>query len=302
MDGSKQCLETGVGAVAAPVARDWQTPLLLLLVGAVFGSAFLFMRVAAPELGPQTLVGVRLGCGALVLLPFVWQARRQLPLRRWPLVTLIGVVNGAIPFLLFALAAQRAPAAVGAICNAMAVLFTALVAMVAFGERIGTQRAIALVTGFAGVVVLATAKVSGLALGPAVLAGTGGAFCYGIGMNLVKRNLSDLPPAAAAGATLGSSALLVLPLALIAWPQVPASAAAWGSAVALGVVGTGLAFIPYFRLIQRIGATRTSVVAYLIPLFATLLAWLLLGEPVTLTMLLAGALILGSVAISQRAR
>lgn len=96
--------------------------------------------------------------------------------------------------------------------------------------------------------------------------------------------------------------MLVLPLALAAWPQAPASSAAWGSAIALGVVGTGLVFIPYFRLIQRIGATRTSVVAYLIPLFGALFAWLFLGEPVTPTMLLAGALILGSVAISQRAR
>ena len=128
----------GVAGVAGAggVARDWRTPLLLLLVGAVFGSSFLFMRVAAPEMGPQALVGVRLACGSLVLLPFVWRARRQLPLRRWPMIALIGVVNAAVPFLLFAWAAQRAPAAIGAICNAMAVLFTTLVAFVAFGAML----------------------------------------------------------------------------------------------------------------------------------------------------------------------
>ena len=76
----------------------------------------------------------------------------------------------------------------------------------------------------------------------------------------------------------------------------------WSSAVALGVLGTGLAFIPYYRLIQRIGAPRAAVVAYLIPVFGALLAWLFLGEPVTVRMLLAGLLILGSVAASQRAR
>ena len=288
--------------VAGEPARDWHTPLQLLLVGAVFGSSFLFMRVAAPEMGAGPLVGVRLVCGSLVLLPFVWQARRQLPWQRWPVVALIGAINAAVPFLLFAWAAQRAPAAVGAICNAMAVLFTALVAFAAFGERIGLRRALALLAGFAGVVVLATAKVSGLALGPAVLAGTAAAFCYGIGMNLVKRRLGDLPPAVAAGATLSVAAVLVLPLALAAWPAQPVSAAAWSSAVALGVLGTGLAFIPYYRLIQRIGAPRAAVVAYLIPVFGALLAWLFLGEPVTVRMLLAGLLILGSVAASQRAR
>lgn len=294
----------GVVEVAAVpgTVRDWRTPLLLLLVGAVFGSSFLFMRVAAPEMGPQALVGVRLACGSLVLLPFVWRARRQLPLRRWPVIALIGVINAAVPFLLFAWAAQRAPAAIGAICNAMAVLFTTLVAFVAFGERIGLRRALALLAGFAGVVVLATAKASGLALGPAVLAGTAAAFCYGIGMNLVKRRLGDVPAAAAAGATLSVGAVLVLPFALAAWPTQPVSAAAWASAVTLGVVGTGLIFIPYYRLIQRIGAPRTSVVAYLIPVFGVLLAWLFLGEPVTARMLLAGLLILGSVAISQRSR
>src|SRR5690606_41834973 len=96
MDGSKQCLETGVGAVAAPVARDWQTPLLLLLVGAVFGSAFLFMRVAAPELGPQTLAAVRRSAGRLLRRPSAGQAPRRLPLRRGRLLPLTAVVNGAI--------------------------------------------------------------------------------------------------------------------------------------------------------------------------------------------------------------
>jgi len=302
MGQTEQCIPRDADQRAGRAAADWRTPLQLLLVGAGFGRSFLFMRVAAPEMGPQLLVGVRLACGALVLLPFVWGARRQLPLPRWPMVALIGVINAAVPFLLFAWAAQRAPAAIGAICNAMAVLFTALVAFAAFGERIGVRRALALLAGFAGVVVLATAKASGLPLGPAVMAGTAAAFCYGIGMNLVKRHLGDVPPAAAAGATLGVAALLVLPLALAAWPAQPASPAAWASAVVLGVVGTGLIFIPYYRLIQRIGAPRTAVVAYLIPLFGALFAWLFLGEPVTAKMLLAGALILGSVAVSQRAR
>lgn len=306
MDGSKQCLDAGAAA-SAPVApadagRDWRTPLELLVLGAIWGGSFLFMRMAAPEFGPYALVELRLALGAMVLLPFLWLARARFPLRIWPKLAAIGVVNSALPFLLFAWAAQRAPAAIGAICNAMVVLFAALVAYLAFGEKIGTRRALALLTGFIGVVVLATAKVSGLSIGPAVLAGATAALLYGIGLNLVKRHMAGLPPAASAAVTLGCSAVLLLPLAISHWPAQDVSVAAWGAAVGLGVLCTGLAFIYFYGLIHRIGAARTSTVTYLVPLFGALFAWIFLGEPVTPTMLVAGAIILGSVAISQRAR
>ena len=105
--------------------------------------------------------------------------------------------------MLFAWAAQRAPAGVGAISNAMAVLFTALVAFLFFGEKIGTRRAVALLAGFAGVVVLASGKTAGASIGWAVAAGTAAAFLYGIGVNLVRRHLAGLPPAAVAAAHAG---------------------------------------------------------------------------------------------------
>lgn len=302
MDGTKQCMEAGATPAPVAVARGWRTPLELLALGAIWGGSFLFMRVAAPEFGPYALVELRLGLGAMVLLPFLWLARAQFPLRIWPKLAAIGVVNSAVPFLLFAWAAQRAPAAIGAICNAMVVLFAALVAYLAFGERIGPRRALALLTGFIGVVVLATAKVSGLSVGPAVAAGATAAFLYGVGLNLVKRHMAGLPPAASAAITLGCSALLLLPLAISHWPAGQVSMEAWAAAVGLGLLCTGLAFIYFYGLIHRIGAARTSTVTYLVPLFGALFAWLFLDEPVTLTMLLAGALILGSVAISQRAR
>ena len=107
---------------------------------------------------------------AAVLLPFLWRARRQFAAGRlWGKLALIGAINSAVPFLLFAWAAQRAPAGVGAIANAMTVLFTALVGFLFFGEKIGTQRAIALFTGFAGVVVLASGRLFGFNLDPAAV-------------------------------------------------------------------------------------------------------------------------------------
>ncbi len=290
-----------VAAPAAPAgdARRWLTPLELGLLGAVWGASFLFMRVSANDFGPAPLVELRLALGALVLLPFLWRARAQFPLRLWPMLALIGAINSALPFLLFAWAAQRAPAGIGAIANAMTVLFTALVGFLFFGERIGGRRAMALLVGFAGVVVLASGRIAGMSVGAASLAGATASLLYGVGINLVRRHLTGLPPAAVACATLGAAALLTLPLALATWPAQPVPVASWLSAAMLGVLCTGLAFVLYYRLIARIGASRASTVTYLIPLFGVGWAWWLLGEPLTWQMAVAGALILGSVAFSQ---
>jgi drug/metabolite transporter (DMT)-like permease len=262
----------------------------------------MFMRVAAPAFGPFALVEVRLGLGALVLLPFLWRARAAFPPRLWPKLALIGAINSAVPFLLFAWAAERAPAGVGAICNAMTVLFTALVGAMFFGERIGLARSLTLVVGFAGVVVLASARIAGAEVGAAVAAGTGAALLYGVGINLVRRHLSGLPSAAVAASTLSCAALLVSPFAIADWPSAAPTPQAWGSAALLGVVCTGLAFVMYYRLIARIGAGRASTVTYLVPLFGVAWAWWLLDEAPTWRMAIAGALILGSVAMSQKSR
>ncbi|WP_202842928.1 DMT family transporter [Luteimonas saliphila] len=292
--------DVAVAQAPGEEARGWLTPLELCVLGAIWGASFLFMRIAANDFGPAPLVEVRLALGSLVLLPFLWRARARFPLRLWPKLALIGAINSAVPFLLFAWAAQRAPAGIGAIANAMTVLFTALVGFLFFGERIGTRRSLALLIGFVGVVVLASGKIAGMSVGAAALAGAAASLLYGLGINLVRRHLTGLPPAAVASATLGVAAVLTLPLAIAWWPVQPIPAASWLSAAALGVLCTGAAFVMYYRLIGRIGASRASTVTYLVPLFGVGWAWWLLGEPVTLTMVLAGALILGSVAFSQR--
>src|SRR5690606_39024113 len=167
------------------------------------------------------------------------------------------------------------------------------------GEKIGSRRAVALLVGFAGVVVLASGKVAGMSIGWAVVAGATASFLYGIGINLVRRHLTGLPPAAVASATLGAAAVLTLPFALAQWPKAAIPAASWWSAAALGVVCTGVAFVMYYRLIARIGASRASTVTYLVPLFGVAWAWLLIDEPMTWAMGLACVLVLGSVWVSQ---
>ena len=278
----------------------WVTPLELGLLGAIWGASFMFMRVAAPEFGSTPLVAIRLGLGAVILLPFLWRERRAFDRRLWPRLALIGAINSAIPFTLFAWAAQRAPAGIGAITNSMAVLFAALVAFLFYGEKIGARRSVALIAGFAGVIVLASGKVGGASIGLPVAAGTFAAFLYGIGGNLVKRHLAGLPATAVAAATLSCAALMIAPFAIAQWPQHAVSAKSWGAVATLGVLCTGIAFVMYYRLIARIGASRAATTTYLVPLFGVGWAWLLLDEPLTMTMVVAGALILGSVVLSQR--
>lgn len=289
-------------AVTASGAREarWRTPAELTLLGAIWGGSFLFMRVAAADFGPFALVDVRLGLGALVLMPFLWRERAHFTPALWLRVAGIAAVNSVVPFALFAWGAERAPAGIGAITNAMTVMFTALVAFLFYHEHIGGRRLIGLVAGFVGVTILASGKVAGVSVWPAALAGTAASLMYGFGINLVRHHLVGYPSGAMAAATLGAGTVLLAPLAIYTWPQHAIPSSSWVSAVLLGVLCTGVAVVFYYRLIARIGAPRTSTVTYLIPLFGVIWAWLILGEPLTLTMALAGVLILAGVGISQQ--
>jgi drug/metabolite transporter (DMT)-like permease len=290
-----------LSAVGDDAALWWLTSAELLLLGAIWGASFLFMRVASPEFGPIPLVEVRLTLGALILSPFLWLARRHLNGATWVRLAVVGLINSAIPFTLFAWAARHAPAGIGAIANATAVMFTALVAFVFYGESIGKRRAIGLALGFIGVVVLASGKVAGGSVWLPALAGTFAAFLYGIGANLTRSWIVRVPASAVAAATLVCASVLWAPLAVATWPDDVIAPRSWISAALLGLVCTGIAYLLYFRLLYRIGAPRASTVTYLVPAFAVLWAWGILGEPLTLSMGAAGALILIGVALSQKA-
>ena len=135
-------------------------------------------------------------------------------------------------------------------------MFTALVAFAFYGEHISKRRAIGLVAGFVGVAVLASGKTAGDSVWSAALAGTFAAFLYGIGGNLIRRQLAGIPPGAVAAATLVCASVLLAPFAIVSWPRAPIPLHSWVSAVLLGVLCTGIAYFIYFRLIYRIGAPR----------------------------------------------
>lgn len=284
----------------AHAARDLWTPIDLTLLGAIWGSSFLFMRIAAADFGPLPLVEVRLVAGVAILLPFLWRARSRITRKHWLRFAVIGSLNSAIPFSLFAWGAERAPAGIGAIANSMTALFAALVAFLVFGERIGLRRAIALVVGFIGVVILASGRTAGANVTGAAIAGTVASLCYGFALNFTRHWLSDLPPVVGVAGTLTCATLMALPLAIATWPATPIPTTSWIAAALLGVLCTGFAYWLFFRLIQRVGASRASTTTYLVPIFGVAWGWLLLGEQPTITMIASAALILGSVILSQR--
>ncbi|MBK6674591.1 MAG: DMT family transporter [Proteobacteria bacterium] len=272
---------------------------LLLVLGAIWGGSFLFMRIAVNDFGPVPLVEMRLALGSALLLPFLWRDREKFTLRRWPMMAFIGLMNSALPFLLFAWAAERAPAGVGAIANGMTALCAALMGFLFFHEKLSARQSIALVAGFAGIIVLASGKMAGMSVGWASIAGAVASLMYGLGAHMARRHLQGLPPAALAAVTLGSGALLAAPFAIATWPRHAIPMKSWLSAGALGMLCTGIAFAMFYRLIEKVGANRTTIVTYLIPPFGVAWGWLFLDEPVTLTMSIACVLILGSVALSQ---
>lgn len=282
-----------------PRVPAWRSALDLVIVAAIGGSAFLFLREAVPAFGAAPLIESRLAIGALILSPFAWRERRQLAAAGWWSIVATGAVNLLVPFLLFAWSSERAPVGINAIVFSMSVPFAALGAFALYRERMGSRQIIGMLAGLAGVALLASSRLSGAGTGPAVAAGAAAALLFGGSANIVKRRFEGVAATALIAAMLASNALLLAPFAILAWPSHPVPARAWMDALALGVMCTGLAYALYFRLIERIGATRATMMAYLAPAFGVLWAWLALGEPLTIDMAAGGALILGGMLIGQ---
>lgn len=276
----------------------------LLLLAAIWGSSFLFIRIAAPAFGPLALVEVRMASGALVLLPMLAAGVGLKSLRRHARpIALISVINFAVPFVLVTYALLTLTAADASMLNGTVPMWTALIAALWFGERVRASQWIGLAVGALGVVVLVGDKVDfspgggrreTIAVGAALL----GMFFYGLSANVARRTLGGVPPMATATGSQIGAAILLAPLAALTWPEQTPSAGPWAAALVLGVLCTGLAHLLFFRLIERVGAMRAANVTYLIPLFATLWGTIFLGEPLTLRLLVGGAIVLTGTALA----
>jgi drug/metabolite transporter (DMT)-like permease len=275
---------------------------MLLILAALWGASFLFIRVAVDDLGPVALADARLLLAAVALVPFVAMAARPTaPVRRY---LLLGALNAALPFTLIALAETRLDASLAAILNASTPLFAAIVAAVVGDEAFTGRRAFGLLLGMSGVgLVVGLAHVDAdWAFVGAAACSLGAALCYALGSTYVKHRMSGEAPGALALFQQLAGGLVLLPVVAAFPPHNAPDGGAIAAVAGLAVASTSLAFLIYFRLLAEIGPTSTLTVTFLVPVFGVLWATLFLGEQITVGTLGGAALILASVAFVTGSR
>ncbi len=261
----------------------------------------MFIRVAAPALGPIPLMDIRVVLAGTALLAFGLATRRWRPppTSSFGRFVILGTLNNAIPFTLIATAELHLTASLGAILNATSPFFTVIVAAVWSRRRPGLAQVAGSIIGFGGVVALVGFGPLDLDVATmlAIVASLGGALSYAVAAVYAGRAFQGSPPLdTAIGQLFASGTVLLLP-ALLTRTTAPASPDVVGSVVALALLGTSLGYLIYFGLIARAGATRAVTVTLLIPVFGVLLGSLVLGDPIGPGLLVGLGLILLGVAL-----
>lgn len=274
----------------------------LLVLAAIWGASFLFMRIAVPELGPAWLMFGRVLLAATFLGLVALLLKRGLPLRQYAgHFILLSFFNTALPFLLFAYAAQTLTASLLAVLNATAPLWGAIIGWLFFKQKMTTKLAVGLLLGVSGVSILVgfDAVVADSAAWPAITAAAGAACCYGIA-TWYTRKAKPVPAFLNAHGSMWAASLWLLPLLwFIPLPVASPATDSYLAVLALGVVCTGIAYLLYFRLVQDLGATSTLTVTFLIPVFGVLWGHLFLQEAIGWhTLLGAGTVIIGTALVS----
>lgn len=288
---------------------------LLLILGAMWGSSFLFIKVTLDEVSPAFIVASRLFFAVLTLLtaaPLLLRMSRRSfkgpgvagqTARLWRPLLVLGVLNAALPYFVIAWGTQFLPSGTAAILNSTVPLFTALLAgALPFitDERLGPLGVAGILLGMTGVGVLA-GGFGGLEGGlSGALAGAGavlvGAVSYAAGGLYARRKMKGVPVTVSAIGQNITGLAVMLPFATLSLPESMPRVTVIASLVGLGVIGTGFSLLFYFKLIANVGATKTSTVTYLVPIWALVYGALLLGEEITLRSILGLVLILLGVA------
>ena len=274
----------------------------LVALAALWGASFLFMRMAAPVLGPFIMADVRilLAAGALGAY-FHWTGFDSQWRRWWRHYAFIGVINTALPFALYGYAAVHIPAGLSAVTNATAPIWGALLAIVFLRERLSASRATGLLLGIAGVALVTRPPASVTYPPLAVAAALGGAFCYAVAGVYLKHRAHGAPGRGMAFGTQLAAGILLLPFAALSQPLAPITPLAVIATIAMALGSGAVAYVLYFRLIADIGPIRSLTVTYLIPVFGVLFGALFLGEALDASMLGGAALVvLGTVLVLRK--
>jgi drug/metabolite transporter (DMT)-like permease len=276
--------------------------LRLLALAAIWGGSFLFMRVAAPVLGPGFLVEGRSFFAAvfLLILAFHWKKSTRL-IKDWRHYAFMGFFNSALPFLLFAQASLHLSTSQLSTLNATGPIWGYLIGVLLKIETLSLSRGIGLVLGFVGVGLLFGQVDTKLDDGVwvSVALGLSAACCYGLASNYAKKSKS-IDPFVNAHGSMWASAFLLLPTLILFPLQSEPTPSVWTSVLSLGVLCSGIAYLLYFRLIENIGAASALSVAFLIPLFGTLWGVIFLGEVLSWHVIIGMAVILlGTALVTQ---
>ena len=273
----------------------------------LWGSSFLWIKLALQGFTAVQIVFVRLLLGFLVLTPMVLARGLRWPRdgRIWAHLFVVALVSNAVPFVLISVAEETIGSNVAGLLNATTPIWTLLVAFTAgVDRRVTLPKAAGLTLGFLGAVVLFSPWQAANEIASwGGLASLAAAACYGVGFVYAGRFLAGrgISPLVLSAAQLGAATVLLA----VAMPFAGLTAPTWridamASLLILGALGTGLAYVINYRIIEEDGPTIASTVTYLVPVVAVLLGWLVLGEVVTVAMLAGITLILGGVALTRR--
>ncbi|WP_106227042.1 DMT family transporter [Jezberella montanilacus] len=271
----------------------------LLSLAAIWGGSFLFMRVAAPVLGPAFLMEGRVFFAAsfLLVLALVLKKRHEI-FKHWKHFFIMGLFNCALPWYLFGQAALKLTTAQLSIINALAPLFAFVIGLVMRTDKLESKRAIGLLLGILGVAVLFgnLDSTGGAADIASVLMATGASFAYGIATSYTKA-VKGLEPFHNALGSLWMASFILLPTLFFVPIRGVVTTTVVLATLAIGIVCSGIAFLIYFKLIKNVGASSALTVSFLIPVFSMLFGVIFLHEIVTLRTIVGMLIILVGTAL-----
>lgn len=272
----------------------------LFLLAAMWGASFLFMRIAAPVLGPFLVIELRVLIAGLALLLYALLTRKTLSLKsRWKNYLVIGAINSAIPFTLIATATLTLNASLASVLNSTTPLFTALVAYIWLKESLTFKKVLAIILGIIGVFILlgwSPINLSTKVVLSAILS-LGAAVSYAFGGVYVKKTFKGIDALSLNIGQQLSAALILFPIAVFNVPKVEVSRLVVFSIAALALVCTALAYIFYFYLIANVGPTKTLSVTLLVPVFGVIWGAIFLKESITVGVIGGLVIILMSIII-----
>ena len=276
--------------------------IIFITLSFMWSISFVFYRIGVPEFGSLAFASLRVIFAGLIMVIFlIVSPKDRAGIRaRWKILTIVGLFSAAIPFILFSFSAQTVNAGVLAVMNAAVPMMSGFIASVFFNEKLAKKQILGLIIGVIGVVILMSESLFSeqgvgdlssklLPMGYALL----GAVGYAVGANITRNYLEDISPVAITAGSLIIASLVMLPIAVYNFPYgASISIKAWVSVICIGVFSTAIALVFMNQLIKSIGPMRATSITLVIPIFAIILGYLLLGEALDIGAIIGSVVIL----------